>query len=261
MEISGTTTIVTGGASGIGRATAEALLARGARVVIWDSADALEEVAAEIGAEARRVDVLDSAQVREAANADPDASALVTCAGIVMAHGSFTSLWNISDEGWNEVMDINLRGTFLALREVSRNMVERGIKGRIVTIASTSGAVPDPEQTVYCVSKAGVIMLTKTAAFDLAPHGVLVNCISPGPTRTSMGAKVGHGDPALEKIIMRVPANRWCAPEEVANAVLFMVDNNWTTGENMFFDGGYQLSGPFYWDRYRDEHPYEASPS
>jgi NAD(P)-dependent dehydrogenase (short-subunit alcohol dehydrogenase family) len=252
MKLDGKVSIVTGGAAGIGLATAKAMVAEGSEVVLWDLSDSVEDVAKEIGATGRRVDVTNPADVSEAANASPEATSLVNCAGVATAKGSFAPVFEIPDEGWDAVMAANLTGTFLPLREVSRNMVERKQQGRIVNIGSGASIAPDPEQVVYNVAKAAILMLTKAAALDLAPYGVLVNCISPGPTRTALATEgAGGADPEIERLFMRVPAHRWCAPEEVAEAILFMIHNDWTTGENLAFDGGYSMVGPFYWDRYR----------
>ncbi|HEY1854030.1 MAG TPA: SDR family oxidoreductase [Solirubrobacterales bacterium] len=252
MKLDGKVSIVTGGAAGIGRATAEAMIAEGSEVVLWDLSDGVEDVAREIGASGRRVDVTDPAQVREAADASPDACALVNCAGVATADGSFAPVFEIPDAGWDSVIAANLTGTFLPLREVSRNMVAGKLPGRIVNIGSGASIAADPEQVCYNVAKAAILMLTKASALDLAPYGVLVNCISPGPTRTALATEgAGGANPEIEKLFMRVPSHRWCAPEEVAEAILFMVHNDWTTGENLQFDGGYSIIGPFYWDRYR----------
>ncbi len=252
MKLDGKTTIVTGGAAGIGLATAKAMADEGAKVVIWDLSDSVEEVAKELGGTGRKVDVTDSAQVREAADASPDACALVNCAGVATAKGSFAPVFEIPDEGWDAVMAANLTGTFIPLREVSRNMVANKLQGRIVNIGSGASIAADPEQVVYNVAKAAILMLTKAAALDLAPYGVLVNAISPGPTRTALATEgAGGANPEIERLFMRVPARRWCAPEEVAEAILFMIHNDWTTGEALAFDGGYSVVGPFYWDRYR----------
>lgn len=238
MDLTGVRGVVTGGASGIGRATAEMLIERGARVVLWDIAEGLEGIASSIGAGAHRVDVTDPVAVRDAVEEVGDVRVLVTSAGV----GSIGAVWDVTDDEWDRVTNVNLRGVFLCLREVARAMIANG-GGRIVNVASASGAVPDPGMAAYCASKAGVLMLTKVAALDLAPHGVLVNAVAPGPIDTPL-MQLALDIPGMRAAFEGIPLRRLGSPHEVARAIVFLLENDWMTGETMFIDGGAQLVGP-----------------
>lgn len=238
MNLEGAVAVVTGGASGIGLATVEALVGRGARVEIWDVAPNAADVAADVGASAGHVDVTDSASVTAAARAAGSIDVLVNSAGT----GSVGEVWDIPDEEWNRVLDVNLKGTFICLRAVARGMVAAG-RGRIVNVASVSGLVPDPGMAAYCASKAAVIMLTKVAALDLAPHNVLVNAVSPGPVDTPL-LGLGLSMPGMRERFEAIPIPRLGRPDEIASAIVFLLENDWMTGESLYIDGGTQLVGP-----------------
>jgi len=209
-----------------------------ARVVLWDVAADLEDVASTIGADAYRVDITDPAAVRNAAEAAGAVRVLVTSAGV----GSIGPVWDVSDGEWDRVMGVNLRGAFLCIREVARAMIANG-DGRIVNVASASGAVADPGMAAYCASKAGVLMLTKVAALDLAAHGVLVNAVAPGPVDTPL-TQLSFSVPGMREAFEDIPLRRLGTPSEVARAILFLLENDWMTGETLFIDGGAQLVGP-----------------
>jgi NAD(P)-dependent dehydrogenase (short-subunit alcohol dehydrogenase family) len=255
MEFAGSVAVVTGGAAGIGRATAEALVGKGANVVIWDIAAGVEEVAAQIGATGIRVDIADTAAVREAAAASPSVALLAHCA----ARPEYGELWSADVAQWDRGMAINLTGSFLVLREISQQMLMRGGSGRIVLVSSANGVVPDRGLGIYGVAKAGVNMLARVAAVELAEHDILVNSILPGPTMTNMGHDRSRPDLAT-RMLGRLPVKRFCEPPEVAAAILFMLESDWMTGANMAFDGGMQASGPIdFWDLVQDDFPAVAS--
>lgn len=239
MDPSGKIAVVTGGASGIGRATAEALVAAGAEVVIWDAADTVEEVAGAIGARGLRVDIADADAVRAAAE-DAGAIQLVAhCAAI----GAGGPVWAVEDDVLDRVVDVNIRGTVFVLREAFRRMLVDGNAGRVVTVASANALVPDRGIGIYGASKAFVAQITRHAAAEMAEHGILVNAIAPGPTRTGMSASA-LADESLRRQFLSIPLKRVCEPSETAEAILFMLRSDWMTGETMFFDGGMQLAGP-----------------
>ncbi|MCA1832732.1 MAG: SDR family NAD(P)-dependent oxidoreductase [Actinomycetota bacterium] len=258
MDLRGSIGVVTGGASGIGLATAELLLDRGTNVILWDAADNVEDVAASIGAKGLRVDVTNPAAVRDAAQAAGEVRLLVSSAGV----GSIGNVWEVSDEEWSRVLDVNLHGVFLCIREISRRMVEGG-GGRIVNVASASGAIADPGMAAYCTSKAAVIMLTKVAALDLAQKGILVNAVAPGPIDTPL-LQMSFIVPGVREAFERIPVPRLGTPDEVARAIVFLLESDWITGETLFVDGGAQLGGPLgAWDRIQalagDEAPRRTS--
>lgn len=244
MQLDGASAVVTGGASGIGRATAEALVAAGALVTVWDRDAGVGEVGAAIGARGERVDVSDSEAVRAAALAAGPVSLVAHCAAMPV----YGELATTDDERWDRAMAVNLRGAFLVLRETSRAMIAGRRPGRIVLVSSANGVVPDHGLGAYGVAKAGVNMLAKVAAVELAAHGILVNALLPGPTMTPMAYDAERQDLA-ERMLARLPVKRFCAPSEVAEAIVFLLRSDWVTGANMAFDGGMQVSGPIdFWE-------------
>ena len=223
--------LVTGGASGIGRASVQALAEAGARVAVVDrDSSGAEQVAqqaelAQATARAFAVDLADAdaiAPVVEAVLAEfGRIDVLVNSAGI-STHRNVTEF---SDEDYEQVMAINLKAPFWLTRAVARHMIERGGGGRIVNLSSSSAFRASAAPAVYAASKAAINALTRTSAADLGPYGINVNAVAPGMTKTSMTAAVG-GDEEFRRIVSSGPlANLLHRPSEaadVANAVLFL---------------------------------------
>jgi len=217
------TAVVTGGASGLGAATAARLREEGLRVVTLDVAGGADEL----------VDVTDDAALRELAEKIGDVDVLVNSAGIV---GPGVPLLETAPEDWRRVLDINVLGTVAAMRAFVPGMVERGW-GRVVNIASMAGKDGNPNLSIYSASKAAVIALTKSSGKELAQTGVLVNAIAPAVIATPMNATT---DPAaLAHITSLIPMKRVGRPEEVAELV------TWLTSEKVSFSTGavYDISG------------------
>ena len=242
-RLRGRRALVTGGASGIGRATAERLLAEGAAVVIADiAADRVEEAARAL-AESGRVsalvmDVTDWAQVesgtREAADRMAGLDILVTSAGV--SHAG--TVWETTFEDWARVLAINLTGSFLCVRAAAPIMMRQGF-GHIVMLASISGSHVWSERAAYSASKGGVLALAKSCAVDLAGHGITVNSVSPGPIATPQTESL-HSPEIREKVRDRNPMRRYGTPEEVADAIAFLCseDARFVTGHDLRVDGG-----------------------
>jgi NAD(P)-dependent dehydrogenase (short-subunit alcohol dehydrogenase family) len=225
--------VVTGGASGIGRATAVALAAAGASVVIVDrDSEGAERVAAEIG----QVGVAAKAYVADLGNAtaiDPLVNAiladfgridiLVNSAGVT--GGGRHNALDFSDELYETVMSINLRAPFLLTRAVGNHMAERGGGGRIVNLSSSAAFRATSSPAVYAASKSGINGLTRASAADLAPYDVNVNAVAPGMTKTPMTAHPGD-DEAYERMVSSGPMenlfHRVSEAEDVANAIVFL---------------------------------------
>jgi len=248
--LGGKTAAVTGAGKGIGRTVAETLAEAGAAVVVQDlvAADA-EAVAAGIRTRGGRaiavagdaaseatIDAYLGRAVSELGGLD----VLVNNAGIY----PFTDFLDLPTADWDRVIGLNLRGVFLATQRAGRIMVERQRGGRIVNIASTQALRPSgPGVAHYNVSKAGVVMLTKSAALELGRHGIAVNAVAPGiidtPGTNPMIRETAFGDPAV-----RVPfTGRWGVPEDVANVVLFLAGPaaSYVSGETIVIDGGFLL--------------------
>jgi 2-hydroxycyclohexanecarboxyl-CoA dehydrogenase len=237
--------IVTGGASGIGRATAVDLAREGATVVVADIDEAAAEMAAgEIAAfghaSARRLDVTDAAQAR--AVVDGIARELGRIDILVSNAGWDRAMpfVDTSEEFWDRVISVNLRGHLAMTHAVVPHMVERGW-GRIVTVASDAGRVGSTGEVVYSGAKGGVIAFTKGLAREVARQGINVNCVAPGLTDTPLLAGISEGaDKLMAAIIRSIPLGRVGKPEEVARAILFFLspDADYITGQTLSVNGG-----------------------
>lgn len=249
MALTGRTAIVTGAASGIGRAIAERFLREGAKVVVadvdQDKGDRAERELSKLG-EARfvRTDVgkrLDIHNLVAAAiDAFGDIDVLVNNAGIVHA-GDFLDL---AEEDFDRVLRVNLKGSFLAGQAVARYMVDKvkagGRAGSIVNMSSVNAVFAIANQVPYSISKGGVAQLTKVMALALAPHGIRVNAIGPGSIMTDMLASVNNDPAARNRILSRTPLGRIGEPSEIAAIAAFLAsdDASYVTGQTIFADGG-----------------------
>jgi NAD(P)-dependent dehydrogenase (short-subunit alcohol dehydrogenase family) len=235
--------IVTGADSGIGRATACALAEVGLAVgITWHTdADGAAETARRVralGAEAAvgRLDLTDDPARAIEALADelPALRVLVNCAG---ANHRAPALEDTLD-GWRHAVELNLTGPFACAQAAARRMVEAGAGGRIVNVTSVHEHEPLPWAGAYCAAKAGLGMLTRVMALELAPHGITVNAVAPGHIATPMTGKAGV-DPRTVSLPM-IPAGRPGAPEEVAAAIAFLASDaaEYVTGTSLVVDGG-----------------------
>jgi len=239
MRFDGKVALVTGAGSGIGRATALRLAREGARVAAADlNLGQAEEVAAACGngAFAVQVNVADWAEaercVREVVERAGRLDILINNAGInrdAMAH-------KMTEEQWDAVIDVNLKGTFNMARAVLEPM-SRQKYGRIVNTASI-GVKGNLGQANYAASKAGVIGLTRTLCLEYARHGITVNCVAPGATQTAMTA--GMPDKVREALIGRIPLRRMADPSEIAAVHAFLASDDaaYITGQVIYCDGG-----------------------
>lgn len=244
--------LVTGGASGIGLGAAKALLAIGARVAIGDLPQALGRMnKGEKGSFVPvPMDVTDDASMRagvaEAASALGGLDTLVNSAGVFQ----FRAIEEITTAEWDRIIDVNLKGTFLAMREAMPHLKASG-RGRVVNISSDAGKRGFALLGAYCASKFGVVGLTQAVGAEVAPDGVRVNAVCPGSiSETSMGKVVieqkielGYGGSAaevMERGAASFPLGRVGTVEDVVSAVMFLVSesSNWITGESINIDGG-----------------------
>src|SRR5215212_8159893 len=233
-RLAGRKIIITGGASGIGRATARLFRREGAAVAILDRSDnAAKAVADEIGAVAIACDVSDPASVTAAVN--KAAEALVGLDGVINAAGILaeTGIADTTAEVFSRTLAVNLTGTFLVI-QAAAPLIQKAGKGTIVNIASGVGLMPTgPGSVAYVASKGGVVALTKSVAMELAPN-IRVNSVCPGAVETAMTAgyiRTPAGDPN-PAIIARYAMGRHAQPEELAAAILFL-----TSDESSFMTG------------------------
>ena len=231
--------VVTGGARGIGAATASLFRSEGARVEVWDADGEHPAAEDDEGITCRTVDVSDTGSVEAALEelisraGVPDI--LVNNAGIIS--DGFAS--ELSDEDWRRVIEVNLTGTFIPCRALIPHLRERGC-GTITNTSSIS-ALGNRGQSNYAASKAGVIGLTRTLAQELAGDSVRVNCVAPGAIETEMFDAVPGK--VKEKFIRRIPLGRLGSPVDVARLHLFLASDeaSYMTGQTVFCDGGITL--------------------
>jgi NAD(P)-dependent dehydrogenase (short-subunit alcohol dehydrogenase family) len=244
MTVAGSRILITGASSGVGRAAARAFAGDGARVaLVARRAEALEALVDELGdaAIAHPADVADSDAVEAVVAMVGDSfgglDVVVNAAGVGMP----TPLGELDPDGWQEVIDVNLSGTFYVAREAGLKMLA-GDGGTIVNIGSELSSIGMVFYAPYCASKFGVIGLTKALAAELAP-AVRVNAVCPGPIDTPMmDAELDwYPDPEATRIeaTERVPLKRFAAPEEVVEAIRFLAfDAPYATGATLPLDGG-----------------------
>ena len=237
LDFLGRCAVVTGGATGIGLAVAQRLIASGGRVSIWDrDAAALERARATLGApcDARVVDVADAASVGAAA-ADTAAAlgtidALVCSAGIT---GPNTTTWEYPVDAWRQVIDVNLNGVFYCNRTVVPIML-RNDYGRIVNIASVAGKEGNPNAPAYSASKAAVIGLTKSLGKELAKTGIRVNCVTPAAVRTAIFDQMTEAH--IEFMLSKIPVGRFGTVEEIAALVAWLCTEECSFSTAAVFD-------------------------
>ena len=234
--------LITGGARGIGYASAEALAEDGARLILADINEAGVTAAAEkLGALAGLTcDMGDPAQIAalfDKIEADHGpVEILVNNAGIAMP----CDFLETKIEDFQKVIDVNLIGTFLVLQRAAKTMVERKIEGAIVNMSSINAVVTIPTIAAYCASKGGVMQLTKAASIALAPHNIRVNAVGPGSIDTAMMAGINADAAAMERIMSRTPLKRVGTPREIGDVVAFLASKkaSYITGETIYVDGG-----------------------
>jgi len=243
--VEGKNVLVTGGASGIGFATARRFLEERARVCILDrDGEALARAKADLPALAAviQADVSDLVQARRAVAEATDAmgsiDVLVNNAGISIRH----DFLDITPEEWDQVLGVNLTGVFYMAQITARHMVEKG-SGVILNMASTGGNTGYPHYADYCASKGGVLALTQTMALELAPT-VRVNAVSPGYVLTPM-QRAEYSDAMLDAVNRKIPFGRHAKPEEVAGLFAFLAsdDAGFMTGHEYVMDGGETVGG------------------
>lgn len=243
MSFDGATTIVTGGASGIGLRVVERLHDVGAHVVVADRDQAaLARLAAERGDRIHPVvvDVRDESDMERMVAIARDLGGLrlaVNAAGM----GEGSQVIDQDLETWNRVIGVVLTGVFLALKHEARELIRLGAGGAIVNVASINSNIPTWGSAAYSAAKSGVEMLTRSAAYELAEHNIRVTCVSPGLVDTPMAARTGNMTPAvIERWMEHTPLGRVGTTDDIASAILYLGGDgaSWVTGHNLVVDGG-----------------------
>jgi NAD(P)-dependent dehydrogenase (short-subunit alcohol dehydrogenase family) len=245
FEIKGKTAVITGGTSGIGLATAEAFLKKGAKVVIAGRSEergaraleSLKDVPGDVVF--RKTDTSDEEDVKDlinfAANQFGSVDIMFNNAGI----GNAAPVDKMSGEDFRKLIDINLTGVFYGIKYAAIQMEKQGKGGAIVSTSSIEGTVGDPNLPAYNSAKGGVNLLTKSSALALAKYNIRVNTVNPGYILTGMVNEKTMGKEGLAALVALHPLGRLGKPEEIAHGVVFLVENEFTTGHNLYIDGGY----------------------
>lgn len=237
LDLNGRHAVITGGASGLGFAIAQRMLASGASVTLWDrDGAALGKACATLGAKASSavVDVVDIGAVRAAVGQTLGHAAaidiLVNSAGVT---GPNAKLWDYPVDEWQKVIQINLNGLFHCCREVVPEMRKRNY-GRIINIASVAGKDGNPNASAYSASKAAVIGLTKSLGKELADTGIRVNCVTPAAVKTAIFDQMSPEH--IQFMLSKVPMGRFGTTEEVAAMVGWLASEECSFSTAAVFD-------------------------
>ena len=246
FDLSGRVALVVGGGSGIGQAGAEGLAAHGAQLAVADvnasdAAGVAERIRSGGGkASSLEIDVSDTAAVeamiervvREHGRID----ILLTTPAINLRK----RLLDYTDEEFDRVIELNLKGTFRVARASARHMIERK-RGSIILMASIRAVVVEPGQSVYASTKAGVVQMARGLAVELAPHGVRANALAPGIVATPLTTQIRNNAAWNEAYATRCALGRWAAPEEMAGPIVFLASDasSYVTGTTVFADAGW----------------------
>lgn len=242
-RLEGRVAVITGGASGIGLATARRFVAEGARVLLADrNAALLTEVAVELGdvCATEAVDVTNEVDVERMVASALDAFGRLDIAVNAAGFGTFSPITEHPVEEFRSVLDTCLTGVMLSVKHEARVMRDRGEGGAIVNLASINARVPAEGMVAYCCAKAGVEMLTRIAAMELGAFGIRVAGIGPGFVDTPLTAFTQMVPAIRDAYVASTPFGRAGAPEDIADAALFLVsdEGRWVSGDTLFVDGG-----------------------
>jgi len=249
IDLTGRVALITGGGAGLGVTLARTFSDAGAAVALLGrtaaSVQATADAVSAAGGRAIAIeaDLRDAAQVRAAV--ERTAAELGRLDILVNNAGVYphSSLLDLPDAEWDDVMAINLRGAFVAIREASRVMIAQGEGGRIVNIASVDAVAPEPRFSHYDASKGGLVALTRSLALELGPHRITINGVGPGLIDgPGLEANVPKRKAAF---LAHVPLGTIGQPQEIADAVLFFASDmaGWVTGQTLYVDGGVMLAG------------------
>ena len=250
MQLAGKVALVTGAQQGIGRATALAFAEAGADVAVnWlDNAEAAEQIAESIRTTGRRVltvqaNVARHAQVERMVKTVEDGlgriDVLVNNAGVFPR----VPCLELSEDDWDYVLDVNLKGSFFCAQLAAKSMVAAGRQGAIINLTSGAAYRGSPRGVHYCASKGGVLSMTRQMALELAPHKIRVNAIAPGLTDTAQ-PRYGSSDEEIIAAGHAIPLGRIARPEDIARAAVFLAseDSGFITGHTLHVNGGGYLA-------------------
>ena len=248
-DLQGQVAVVTGGNGGIGLGFAEGVAMAGASVAVW-ARDAAKSRAAVESIEAHGVralavacDVADEASVAEAVAHTVDELGRIDICVANAGTSGLGQLQDLSLDEWRRVLSVNLDGAFLTMRDCARRMIEQGDGGAMVAISSTSAVHGAPANPHYAASKTALLGLVRSSAVGLARHGIRVNAVLPGWTRTEM-AEGGYQDERFREVTTRrTPVRRWASGDDYRPLAAYLCDRSvdFHTGDSIVFDGGYTI--------------------
>ncbi len=237
------TAIITGGASGIGRAIAESFVKNGAKVVLVDlNMDMLNDAKRDLADECEivQVDVTKESDIENAIQTGVKRFGHIDIGINSAGIGTYSMLVDQTEEEWDKIQNINLKGVFLSMKHEARQMIKQDTGGVIINISSINSCQPGEGNSAYCTAKAGVNMLTKTSAMELGQHNIRVCGIAPGLVETPL-TDVLKDMPLLKDAYMdNILLDRAGTVDDISNAAVFLASNqaSWITGTTMFIDGG-----------------------
>lgn len=251
IHLEGRVAIVTGASRGIGEAIAKAFATHGARVMLAArKLEGLEAVAESIRSEGGEASAMACHMGK-----DEDTKALVRAT--IERFGKVDVLVNnaatnphfgpllTADEGaWAKTFEVNLQGSFRLAREVASHLIERNAGGSIINVASVAGLASAPLQGIYGMTKAALVSMTRTLAFELGPSGIRVNAIAPGLVETRFAGALVSNPEIVERIVSRTPLGRYAKPSEIAGGALYLASDaaSFVTGHTLVIDGGMTIS-------------------
>ena len=243
-SLAGKTAVITGGAAGIGYATAEFFHAKGVNLILADLSPKVKEIAAEFGDNAIGVEgnVCDRTYparvIEEGVKKFGKIDILVNCAGIVALDDAEV----ISEDFWNRTIDINLSACFFMAQAIGKYMIDNKVNGSIVNMASQAGVIALDKHVAYCAAKGGIIAMTKVMAKEWGKYGIRVNSVAPTVVLTALGHKAWDG-PVGDEFKKTIPAERFAEPEEIASVIGFLCSKGagMVTGHNLLVDGGFTI--------------------
>lgn len=247
FSVDGKVALITGATGGLGKAAAYALAAQGAKVMLTGrSSDKLEPLAKELETlggvasyEASAPD--DEVGIRRVVQATVDRlgglDILITAAGVNYVH----PITEFPTDQWEEVIDVNVKGTWLACREAGKVMIERGRGGKVILVSSTRGQLGMANYSAYSPSKAAIDLLTKSLGCEWGQFGINVNAIAPTVFRTALTQWMFDDQQFYKKFLTRIPLGRLGEPEDLIGALIFLASpaSNFMTGSVVYIDGGY----------------------
>ena len=248
FSLKGKNAIVIGGSKGIGKGMALGLAMAGANVILssrnqYDLDNAAEEIKGKSGttvigisADITSIEGINKL-VDEVVNQFETIDILVNAAGVNVRKACLDFL----EEDWDMVIDVQLKYVFFMCQAVAKHMVKKGIKGKIINVASVSSTIALENMIAYCTAKGGIVQMTKALALELAPHGICANAMAPGYTATEMTKPLFNDPVKVAKMMARIPQKRFGVPEDYSGVTVFLASEeaSYLTGQLITVDGGW----------------------